>query len=168
VYGHAGRHPTPAARKERFVSEPVFRNGLWWQQQDDGTWLRWNDMAQTWERSESPPPADESGLPPAPPMPGQGLATPYPRTPVTSTAFVPTYLVWAILVTLLCFLPTGIVAIVYATQVSNKLAMGDVAGARDSSGKAKLWCIISAVAGILVGIAVVAGSVGTNSSPSFT
>ena len=31
------------------MSEPVFRNGAWWQQQDDGTWLRWNDGAQTWE-----------------------------------------------------------------------------------------------------------------------
>ncbi len=150
------------------MSEPVFRNGLWWQQQPDGTWLRWNDIGQTWERSQNPPPADESGLPPAPPMPGQGLATPFPRTPATPAASVPTYLVWAILVTLLCFLPTGIVAIVYATQVSNKLAVGDVAGAMDSSGKAKMWCIISAVGGILVGIAVVAGSVGTNSSPTFT
>jgi hypothetical protein len=85
-----------------------------------------------------------------------------------TTPYVPTYLVWAILVTLLCFLPTGIVAIVYATQVSNKLAMGDVAGATDSSNKAKMWCIISAVGGILLGIALVAGSVGTSNTPSFT
>ena len=108
------------------------------------------------------------GSPPPLRCPGQGLATPFPWTPATPAAFVPTYLVWAILVTLLCFLPTGIVAIVYATQVSNKLAVGDVAGARDSSGKAKMWCIISAVGGILLGIALVAGSVGTNSSPTFT
>jgi Interferon-induced transmembrane protein len=140
---------------------------MWWQQQADGTWLRWNDIGQTWERSEDPPPPDESRLPPAPPMPGQGVTTPYSSTPVT-TPYVPTYLVWAILVTLLCFLPTGIVAIVYATQVSNKLAMGDVAGATDSSNKAKMWCIISAVGGILLGIALVAGSVGTSNTPSFT
>lgn len=150
------------------MSEPVFRNGVWWQQQADGTWLRWHDIGQTWERSESPPPPDGSGLPPAPPMPDQGLASPYSRTPVTSPAPVPTHLVWAILVTLLCFLPTGIVAIVYATQVSNKLAVGDVAGAMDSSNKAKMWSIISVVAGIVLAIAVVAGSVGTSGSPSFT
>jgi Interferon-induced transmembrane protein len=150
------------------VSEPVFRNGAWWQQQADGTWLRWNDIAQTWERSENPPPPDGSGLPPAPPSPGQGLATPYPRTPVTPAATVPTHLVWAILATLLCFLPTGIVAIVYATQVSNKLATGDVAGAMDSSNKAKMWSIISAVAAIVLGIALAAGSIGTSNSPSFT
>lgn len=147
------------------MSEPVFRNGVWWQRQADGTWLRWNEGGQTWERSESPPP-DESGLPPAPPTPGQGLGTPYPGSPLTS-AHVPNYLVWAILVTLFCFLPTGIVAIVYASQVSNKLALGDMAGAMDSSKKAKMWTIISAVGGFVVAIALLAGSVGTTTT-SFT
>ena len=146
------------------MSEPVFRNGVWWQQQDDGTWLRWNDAGQTWEPSDTPPPPDVSGFP-APPSAAQGMASPYAGT---SGARVPTHLVWAILVTLFCFLPTGIVAIVYASQVGSKLAIGDVAGARESSNKAKMWSIISAVAGILVGIALVAGSVGTSSSPSFT
>ena len=104
---------------------------------------------------------------PAPPPPGQGLATPYPITPVANVR-IPTYLVWAILVTLLCFLPTGIVAIVYASQVTSKLQAGDVAGATDASNKAKMWTIISAVAGIVLAIALVAGSVGTSSTPSFT
>ncbi len=149
------------------MREPVFRKGVWWQQQDDGTWLRWNDGAQTWERSETPPPPDESGLPPAPPPPGQGVATPYPMTPVTDVP-IPTYLVWAILVTLFCFLPTGIVAIVFASQVSSKLQAGDLAGAREASNKAKMWTIISAVAGVVLAIALVAGSVGTSVSPSFT
>ena len=149
------------------MSEPVFRNGAWWQQQDDGTWLRWNDGAQTWERSETPPPRDESGLPPAPPPPGQGAATPYPITPVTNVR-IPTYLVWAILVTLFCFLPTGIVAIVFASQVTSKLQAGDVAGATEASNKAKMWTIISAVAGVVLAIVLVAGSVGTSSTPSFT
>ncbi|HWL91472.1 MAG TPA: CD225/dispanin family protein [Actinomycetota bacterium] len=149
------------------MSEPVFRNGAWWQQQGDGTWLRWNDGAQTWERSETPPPPDESGLPPAPPPPGQGTATSYPVTPVANVR-IPTYLVWAILVTLLCFLPTGIVAIVFASQVTSKLQAGDVAGATEASNKAKMWTIISAVAGVVLAIALVAASVGTSGSPSFT
>ncbi|MBA3738885.1 MAG: CD225/dispanin family protein [Actinobacteria bacterium] len=87
--------------------------------------------------------------------------------PVTDVP-IPTYLVWAILVTLFCFLPTGIVAIVFASQVSSKLQAGDLAGARESSNKAKMWTIISAVAGIVLGIALVAGSVGTSGSPSFS
>lgn len=150
------------------MSEPVFRNGVWWQQQDDGTWLRWNDGGQTWERSDTPPPPDGSGLPPAPPTPGQAVAAPYPRTPVTPSAQVPNYLVWAILVTLLCFLPTGIVAIVYASQVGSKLAVGDVAGAMEASNKAKMWTIISVVIGIIIGIALFAGSAGNSYRPSFT
>jgi hypothetical protein len=146
------------------VSEPVFRNGVWWQQQDDGTWLRWNDGARTWERSDTPPAPEGLGLP-APPLPGQGMAAPYP---MTSTAQVPNYLVWAILVTLLCFLPTGIVAIVYASQVGTKLATGDVTGARESSNKAKMWSIISAVIGIVIGALLFAGAASTTTSPSFT
>ncbi len=146
------------------MSEPVFRNGVWWQQQDDGAWLRWNDTGQTWEPSDTPPPPEASGLP-APPPQGQRMNPPYPGT---SSARVPNYLVWAILVTLFCFLPTGIVAIVYASQVGSKLTAGDVPGAMDSSRKAKMWTIISAVAGIVLGILLVAGSVGTTTSPSFT
>ena len=101
-------------------------------------------------------------------MPGQGLATPFPRTPATPAASVPTYLVWAILVTLLCFLPTGIVAIVFATQVNNKLAAGDVAGAMEASGRAKMWTHHQRGGRDRPRIAVVAGSVGTSSSPTFT
>lgn len=144
------------------MNDPVFRRGAWWQRQDDGTWLRWNDASQAWERSESPPPPpEESHLPPAPPTPGGGIATPYPRTLVTSVP-VPNYLVWAILVTLFCFLPTGIVAIVYASQVSTKLSAGDVAGATEASNKAKMWTIISAVAGVLIAVIVIAGTAGSN------
>ena len=56
---------------------------------------------------------------------------------------VPNYLGWAIAVLVLCFWPTGIPAVVYASQVNNKLVRGDIAGAQDSSHKAKMWCWIS-------------------------
>jgi hypothetical protein len=56
---------------------------------------------------------------------------------------VPNYLVQAILTTLFCCLPFGIVAIVYAAQVNSKLAGGDYAGALEASGKAKTWCWVS-------------------------
>ncbi len=49
---------------------------------------------------------------------------------------IPNHLVWAILATLFCCLPGGIVSIVYAAQVNGKIAAGDIAGARDSSDKA--------------------------------
>lgn len=59
------------------------------------------------------------------------------------------YLIPAILVTLLCCLPTGIPAIVFASQVSAKYNAGDVAGAEAASGRARTWVIISIVAGLV-------------------
>ena len=61
---------------------------------------------------------------------------------------IPNYLVQAILVTLFCCLPFGIVSIVYASQVNSKLAAGDIAGAREASDKAKMWSWISFGVGI--------------------
>lgn len=55
------------------------------------------------------------------------------------------YLVWAILTTVLCCLPFGIVSIVYSAQVNSKWAMGDVAGAQESSRRARLWAIWAAI-----------------------
>jgi hypothetical protein len=65
---------------------------------------------------------------------------------------VSNYLVPAILVTVLCCLPTGIAAIIYAAQVNTKLAAGDVPGAQESARKAKTWCWISGGVGIALGL----------------
>jgi hypothetical protein len=63
-----------------------------------------------------------------------------PRAAEAPHPSVPNYLVHAILVTLFCCLPFGIVAIVYAAQVNAKLAAGDYQGALESSKNAKIWC----------------------------
>jgi hypothetical protein len=52
---------------------------------------------------------------------------------------------WAILTTLFCCLPLGIVSIVYAAQVDGKRAAGDIAGARLAADKARFWAIASAI-----------------------
>ncbi|HDS0949446.1 TPA: CD225/dispanin family protein [Stenotrophomonas maltophilia] len=70
----------------------------------------------------------------------------------TTTPQVPNNLVWAILSTLFCCLPAGIVSIVYAAQVNGKLAAGDIAGAQESSEKAKKWAMWSAIAAVVVGV----------------
>jgi hypothetical protein len=62
---------------------------------------------------------------------------------------VPNYLVHSILATLFCCLPTGIVGIVFASQVNTKLTQGDLAGAKKASDNAKLWCFISLGGGVL-------------------
>lgn len=90
----------------------------------------------------------------------------------TATPQVPNNLVWAILSTLLCCLPVGIVSIVYAAQVNGKLAAGDIAGAQDSSAKAKKWAIWSAIAWVIMVVLyvlffVVLGGIGAMSNSSY-
>jgi ABC-type multidrug transport system permease subunit len=48
-------------------------------------------------------------------------------------------LVGAILSTLCCCLPFGIVSIVYAAQVNTKYSVGDYGGAAESAAKSKTW-----------------------------
>ena len=89
---------------------------------------------------------------------GSSLQAATPSTPVQRVAMaqapvdVPNYLVFAILTTVLCCLPAGIPAIVYAAQVNGKLQAGDIAGAQLASKNAKMWCFISAGVGLAVGL----------------
>lgn len=62
---------------------------------------------------------------------------------------IPNYLWQSIVVTVLCCLPLGIPAIVYASKVNNALMQGNQAAAKQASDTAKMWCIISLVAGIV-------------------
>lgn len=64
-------------------------------------------------------------------------------------------LVLAILSTLFCCLPFGVVSIVFASQVDNKWNSGDHAGAQEAADKAKRWAIISAVAGVVAIVAYI-------------
>lgn len=81
---------------------------------------------------------------------GRNLQAATPAVPLQATgvvlppgATVQNYLVFAILATVFCCLPTGIPAIVYAAQVNGKLQAGDLAGAQVASNNAKMWCLIS-------------------------
>ncbi|WP_374014138.1 CD225/dispanin family protein [Pseudoxanthomonas koreensis] len=58
---------------------------------------------------------------------------------------IPTHLVWAILSTLLCCWPLGVVSIVYACRVDRHRAEGDLDGALEASRKAGLWALWSAL-----------------------
>lgn len=60
------------------------------------------------------------------------------------------YLVWAILSTVLCCMPFGIVAIVKATQVDTFWAQGNQAEAIEAANAAKKWTIVSAVSSVAV------------------
>ena len=60
-----------------------------------------------------------------------------------SSANIPNYLIPAILSTVFCCLPLGVVSIIFATQVNSKIAAGDIAGAMESSKKAKMFMFIA-------------------------
>lgn len=68
-----------------------------------------------------------------------------PTGPHHNNEFVPNNLIWAILTTLFCCLPLGIVSIVYASQVDGLRATGDIVAARAAADKARFWAILSAV-----------------------
>ena len=59
------------------------------------------------------------------------------------------YLVPAIFSTICCCIPFGVVSIVFASQVNSKLAAGDIVGAKDAAGKAKLWMFIAIGLGLV-------------------
>lgn len=71
------------------------------------------------------------------------------QQPVPSQPCPPNYLVWAIIATVLCCTPLGIVAIVYSAGVSSAYHSGDLETAMRRSRKARLWTIVAAVAGVL-------------------
>ena len=103
--------------------------------------------------------AGQFGTPP--PMPNAAPFGAYgaPASPYASgpTGVPPANnLVWAILTTVLCCLPAGVVSIVFASQVNTKWATGDVAGAQKASANARTWAIVSAALGVVAIIIAIA------------
>ena len=115
----------------------------------------WVAASQVPELSHLLPPIQQPpGYQPQP-QPGYGSQPQRPAMPAT-------YLVWAILATLLCCMPFGIVSIVKASQVSTLYYQGNYAEARAASRAARNWAIASAVSSgaiVLVYVAVFFGAV---------
>jgi len=65
---------------------------------------------------------------------------------------VPSRLIPAILATLFCCMPFGIVAIVYAAQANGKLTGGNYQGAMEDRKKATMWCWIAFGLGLIPAI----------------
>jgi Interferon-induced transmembrane protein len=103
----------------------------------------WQGQQPPWQGQQPP----WQGQPPA------GWQTPQPGWPGQSEP--DSHLVWAILCTVLCCLPLGIVSIVYSTKVSGLWAQGRYAEAQSAADSAKKWAIIGAVVGavsIVIGV----------------
>ncbi|MDR0353651.1 MAG: CD225/dispanin family protein [Opitutaceae bacterium] len=134
----------------RYASGEILPTDLVW---TEGM-ANWQPAAQVFGPPAPPPPPTSApaGMPPpivptgaATPMPPAYDSTPRPAKPEN-------YLVWAILTTILCCLPFGIVSIIFATQVDSKYTSGDYAGAEASSKKAKLFAIVSACSALALGV----------------
>ena len=98
----------------------------------------------------------QAALPTAMSAAAPGAAAPAPGAPAAAKPQINNYLIPAIVVTLCCCIPGGIVAIVYSAQVNQKLQAGDIAGAQAASNNAKLWCMISAGVGVVLTLCAIA------------
>ena len=113
--------------------------------------LVWTEGMQDWLPAESIPELGISRL-----TPPTGSAIPGSGVPAQA---VSNYLVWSILATIFCCLPSGIVAIIYSSKVNSALALGNYGAAREASKKAKIWNIISLVVGLVFTVLSVLSSI---------
>lgn len=108
--------------------------------------LIWRDGMANWLPMSQIP--ELSGLTAAAPA-TTAAASPYAAGP---GAPIPNYLWQSIVVTLLCCWPLGIPAIIFAAKVDGLVSRGDIAGAKEASNKAKMWCTWSFGSGLAVAL----------------
>lgn len=132
---------------------PVWHEGL------DG-WVMAQDVAELAELLTPPtlPDMDKVDTE-SPAEPPTVVIEPAPQ-PVVATGWTQTvprhipkepesYLLWAILSTILCCIPVGIVAIVMSSRVSARYVRGDYDGACRASRAAELWIMVTVVVGLI-------------------
>ena len=104
----------------------------------------WTEGMSDWQRARDVP-----GLVRA----DTGMQRPAAPDVSGAAADVPNYLAWAIVVTLCCCLPGGIVSIVYAAQSNAARNSGNMAAAVQAADKARQWIVWSVVLGLLANVA---------------
>ena len=96
------------------------------------------------------PPVPNPVVPQPMQIPVAQQADPQPMANEPVPKCPPTNLVWAILATIFCCLPLGVVAIIYSTKVSQKYQQGDYAAAEHYSEVSAWWCIGTIVGGLIL------------------
>ena len=81
---------------------------------------------------------------------GQPMMNQYQIPPTTGKVDIPTHMAEAIIATLFCCLPFGIVAIVKASQVSGHVASGNIQAAQAASNEAKKYVNIAIISGLII------------------
>ena len=97
-----------------------------------------NSMVAAMDTEEVIPITKVPGFQIAPPMP-KSSTTYQPQPSKPASVFVENNLVQAILVTMCCCLPFGIVSIVYASQVDGFARSGDRIAAEEAAEKSRTW-----------------------------
>ena len=70
--------------------------------------------------------------------------------PEASERTVRTHLGWAVASAILCFLPLGLIAVIYAVLAHQSLAAGDEAAARRRARVARRWLVAAIIVGVVV------------------
>lgn len=73
-----------------------------------------------------------------------GMHGSQPAEPMPST-----WLVWSVVMTILCCFVPGVIAIIQSARVSSKYYAGDIEGAKRASRNAEIWIIVSFVLGVI-------------------
>lgn len=116
-------------------------------------WQKAVDLPELASLFESVPPTPEQSAPTAPPSSANGPHTESyssPKGGFDGSLPPDNYLVWAILTTILCCWPLGIVSIIYSARVNGLHLRGEKQMALRCSRLAKNWAIASAVVGVVI------------------
>ena len=114
------------------------------------SWSAWLPQLDRPATDPNPSPTAPPPPPPPPPPPVTPAAplphAPAPAWPSPTVGYgrPPTHLGWAIVCTIICFMPFGIVAVIKAGQVTTKWVQHDPEGAHRASRSAKAWCLLAA------------------------
>ena len=131
--------PKGPVSPEELISNGVMKNSLVWKN-GMAQWLpagEIHEIAKLFTNETSA----TSTPPPFPPTP--------PHSPVNNNTKPDNWLVWAILSTILCCLPLGIVSIIYATKVDNLWNPGQQEEAIKASNTARLFFFLALGGGVL-------------------
>ncbi len=125
-----------------------------------GTDLIWKEGMSDWQPLSQVAEFQGSGAAMPPAMGSVPLPQPRAYPAGYMQPRIPNYLWQAIVVTVLCCLPFGVISIVFAAKVDSLVAQGDIAGATAASNSAKNWAIAGAASWlVIVGIYFIIGLV---------
>ena len=138
--------------KSRVAMGEVGPNDLAWRE-GMSDWMPVGQISELKVATATPASQETASMPPAASSPSSPYQSPAAAPP---GQVIPNFLWQSIVVTILCCLPFGIVAIVQAAKVDGLKAAGDFAAAKATSDSAKKWCIISLVIGLVINLIVFA------------